>query len=171
MKRRYRPCPIFYWQSPSRWLRPTSVRECRFLKENNLLCMQCQDFAEHCIYEYYDIRYWMVTLAQPDIRTLTIARRPGPRREYQRTWCLSSSPHLHGKPCKVSKAFQYSCHPIQMCACEPVSVCVTLLGWSKSPKTSIWGPSAGTLGRADGQPLASRGPRWNSLTTGSLTQH
>ena len=108
MRRRNRPCPIFYWQSPSRWLRPTSVRECRFLKENNLLCMQCQDFAEHCIYEYYDIRYWMVTLAQPDIRTLTIARRPGPRREYQRTWCLSSSPHLHGTPCKVSKSFQYA---------------------------------------------------------------
>ena len=119
------------------------------------------------------MRYWMVTLAQPDIRTLTIARQPGPRREYQRTWCLSSSPHLHETPCKVSISFQYSmsCHPIQMCACEPVSGGGTLSNWSKSPKTSILGPSAGTLGRADGQPLASRGPRWNSLTTASLTQH
>ena len=175
MKRRYRPCPIFDWQSPSRWLRPTLVRECRFLKDETLEQFALYAMPRYCwtllSYEYHDIRYWMVTLAQPDIRTLTIARQPGPRREYQRTWCLSSSPHLHGTPCKVSKSFQYSCYPIQMCACEPVSVGGTLSNWSKSPKTSIWGPSAGTLGKADGQPLASRGPRWNSPTAAILTQH
>ena len=48
MKRRYRPCPIFDWQSPSRWLRPTSVRECRFLKEETLEQFALYPMPRYC---------------------------------------------------------------------------------------------------------------------------
>ena len=48
MKRRYEPCPIFDWQSPSRWLRPTSVRECRFLKEETLEQFALYPMPRYC---------------------------------------------------------------------------------------------------------------------------
>ena len=48
MKRRYEPCPIFDLQSPSRWLRPTSVRECRFLKEETLEQFALYPMPRYC---------------------------------------------------------------------------------------------------------------------------
>ena len=58
MKRRYRPCPIFDWQSPSRWLRPTSVRECRFLKEETLEQFALYPMPRYCWTLVMNIMVW-----------------------------------------------------------------------------------------------------------------
>ena len=176
MKRRYRPCPIFDWQSPSRWLRPTSVRECRFLKEETLEQFALYPMPRYCWTLVMNIMIsdigwspWHSQISGP--WPLLGNRVPGENIRELGAWVPPPTYMKHLAKFQNRSNTLCSCHPIQMCACEPVSVGVTLLGLSKSPKTSIWGPSAGTLGKADGQPLASRGPRWNSPTTAILTQH
>ena len=156
MKRHYRPCPIFDWQSPSRWLRPTSVRECRFLKEETLEQFALYAMPRSCWTHIMisDIRWspWHSQIS--GLWPLLGDRVPGENIRELGAWVPPPTYMEHLAKFQSRSNTLCSCHPIHMCACEPVSGGGTCSNWSKNSKirTKCW-----HLG--EGRRPASRQPR------------